>query len=144
MSACEQMSARVRCSCGRPGIALREVWKPWSKWCEAMPERDGVRDGSAVCGERAWSAGRRGEANNQPNQTNILGKDTNCYTRTNSPKASWAGACSSAGAMPGNLRSRSPITVGSSRTLPSPREMKELTDYGRSWAFHSPGEMKTP
>ena len=44
-------------------------------WCEAMPERDGVRDGSAACGERAWSAGRRGEANNQPNQTNILGKD---------------------------------------------------------------------
>ena len=31
MSACEQMSARVRCSSGRPGITLREVWKPWSK-----------------------------------------------------------------------------------------------------------------
>ena len=59
---CEQMPARVRCSCGRPGTTLREVGAPEQvvMWWEATPARDRTRARRERCvRERARSAARR-------------------------------------------------------------------------------------
>ena len=59
---CEQMPARVRCSCGRPGTTLREVGASEQvvMWWEATPARDRTRARRERCvRERARSAARR-------------------------------------------------------------------------------------